>query len=124
MHHNSKLAEFAVRNLLELDAEDCGSYVLLANIYSDSGKLEPFAEVRKMMKEKGIQKSPGCSWIEVDNKVHVFTVDDTNHPQIKDIYIMLEAIMKKIESTGCYLNPSNSVCTQSYHTEKLAVALG
>ncbi|XP_015872705.2 pentatricopeptide repeat-containing protein At2g13600 [Ziziphus jujuba] len=124
MHRNSKLAEFAVKNLLELDAKDSGSYVLLANIYSDSGKLEAFAEVRKMMKEKGIQKNPGCSWIEVDNRVHVFTVDDTNHPRIKDVYIMLEETIKKIEDTGQYLNPNKSLREQGYHSEKLAVAFG
>ncbi|KAH7541784.1 hypothetical protein FEM48_Zijuj02G0004400 [Ziziphus jujuba var. spinosa] len=88
MHHNSKLAEFAVKILLELDAEDSGSHVLPANIYSDSGKLEAFADVTKMMKEKGVQKNPGCSWTEVDNRVHVFIEDDTNHPQIKDVYII------------------------------------
>ncbi|KAJ1401440.1 Tetratricopeptide-like helical domain superfamily [Sesbania bispinosa] len=34
-----------------------------------------------------VEDSGGCSWIEVDNRVHVFTVDDTSHPQIKGIYI-------------------------------------
>lgn len=99
IHHDSKVAEFAVRNLLELDVEDSGSYVLLANIYSDSGKLEGVADVRKLMREKGIRKNPGCSWIEVENRVHVFTVDDTNHPKMKDICRMLGEIMKKIEDT-------------------------
>ncbi|PON47279.1 DYW domain containing protein [Parasponia andersonii] len=124
IHHNSNLAEFAARNLLELDVEDSGCYVLLANIYSDSGKLEAFANVRKLMREKGIQKSPGCSWIEVDNRVHVFTVNDTNHPKIKDIYRMLEEIIREIEGTGHYVSPTSSLRSQRYHSEKLAVAFG
>ncbi|KAA8537378.1 hypothetical protein F0562_026935 [Nyssa sinensis] len=109
IHGNVKLAEIAVKNLIELDVDDSGSYVLLANIYSDSGKLEGVSDMRKLMREKGVRKNPGCSWIEVDNRVHVFTVDDTNHPQIKDIYRMLEEIIKKIEDTGSYVNQLHSV---------------
>ncbi|KAI9079111.1 hypothetical protein K1719_038950 [Acacia pycnantha] len=67
-----KTSRIAVKNLTELDTEDSGGYVLLANIYSNSGVLEGLANVRKAMKEKGIRKSPGYSWIEVDNRVHVF----------------------------------------------------
>ncbi|KAJ0024496.1 hypothetical protein Pint_09189 [Pistacia integerrima] len=92
IHCNTNLAELILRNLLELDFEVSGSYILLANTYSDSGKLEGVACVRKLMREKGMRKNPGCSWIEVDNRIHVFTADDINHPQIKDIYSVLEEI--------------------------------
>lgn len=124
IHRNSKLAEYAMKNLLELDLEDSGSYVLLANIYSESGKLEDVANVRKLMKEKGIRKNPGCSWIEVDNRVHVFTVDDTNHPQIQAIYRMLEEIAKRVRDNGRYISAEGFVNSQSYHSEKLAIAFG
>nr|XP_004293115.2 PREDICTED: pentatricopeptide repeat-containing protein At2g13600-like [Fragaria vesca subsp. vesca]XP_011459406.1 PREDICTED: pentatricopeptide repeat-containing protein At2g13600-like [Fragaria vesca subsp. vesca]XP_011459407.1 PREDICTED: pentatricopeptide repeat-containing protein At2g13600-like [Fragaria vesca subsp. vesca] len=124
LHRDYNLAEFASRNLLELDLDDSGSYVLIANTYSDCGQLEAFADVRKQMRNKGIEKNPGCSWIEVNNRVHVFTVDDTNHPQIKDVYRILEKIVKKIEDTGCYVSSSNEVRSQLHHSEKLAVAFG
>ncbi|KAF7833856.1 pentatricopeptide repeat-containing protein [Senna tora] len=124
IHHHSRLAETAVKNLMELNVEDSGCFVLLANIYTDSGELEGLANVRKMMKEKGIRKRPGCSWIEVGNRVHVFTVDDTNHPQIKEIYIKLEEMMKKIEDTGRYSGAVATHRSQKYHSEKLAFAFG
>ncbi|XP_065880623.1 pentatricopeptide repeat-containing protein At2g13600 isoform X2 [Euphorbia lathyris] len=97
-HGNAELAEFALRNLLELDVHDNRSLILLAHIYSESGKAEGVADVRKLMKKRGIHKNPGCSWIEVDNRVHVFTVDETSHPQIKDIYSMLDAILYTLAS--------------------------
>ncbi|XP_057958814.1 pentatricopeptide repeat-containing protein At2g13600-like [Malania oleifera] len=97
IHGSTELAELALKNLLELDAEESGGYVLLANMYSDHHKLEGVANVRKLMREKGIQKNPGCSWIEVDNTMHVFTADDSSHPQINDVYRMLEDIIKEIE---------------------------
>lgn len=125
IHHNSRLVETAAKKLMELDVEDSGGYFLLANIYAESGELENVADMRKLMKAKGIRKSPGCSWIEVDNRVHVFTVDDTNHPQIKDVYRKLEEMMKKIEDTGRYASVVSSVHrTQKYHSEKLAFAFG
>ncbi|KAJ4702328.1 Pentatricopeptide repeat-containing protein [Melia azedarach] len=102
IHCNTKLAELVVRNLFELDVDISGSYTLLANLYSDSGKLDGVAGVRKLMREKGIRKNPGCSWIEVDNTINIFTVDDVNHPQIKEIYRVLEQIREKIENNGDY----------------------
>lgn len=125
IHHDSRLAETAVKNLMELNVEDSGGYVLLANIYAESGELEGVADMRMLIKAKGIRKSPGCSWIEVDSRVHVFTVDDTNHPQIKEIYMKLEEMMRKIEDTGRYISVVPSAHrSQKYHSEKLAFAFG
>ncbi|OVA01084.1 Pentatricopeptide repeat [Macleaya cordata] len=124
IHGNTKLAEFAAKNLLELDLEDSGSYVLLANTYAEAGKLDGVAKVRKLMRERGIRKNPGCSWIEAGNRVHVFTVDDTNHPQINDVHRKLEEVVKKIEDTGKYVNKDSSGGSRGYHSEKLAVAFG
>ncbi|CAH1430976.1 unnamed protein product [Lactuca virosa] len=120
IHGNATMAETALKNLVVLDAEDSGSYVLLANLYSDSGELDSVSDVRRVMKEKGIRKNPGCSWIEVDNRVHVFTVDDTNHPRINDVYKKLEEIIKKVEDVGMY----SSNKAKAYHSEKLAMAFG
>lgn len=125
IHHDSILAETAAKKLMELNVEDSGGYVLLANIYAESGELENVADMRKLMKVKGIRKSPGCSWIEVDNRVHVFTVDETSHPQINEVYVKLEEMMKKIEDTGRYVSiVSCAHRSQKYHSEKLAFAFG
>ncbi|WOG83939.1 hypothetical protein DCAR_0103118 [Daucus carota subsp. sativus] len=124
IHGNSELAEIALKKLMELDAEDSGSYILLSNIYSEAGQLKGVLDVRRLMREKGVKKNPGCSWIEVDNRVHVFTVDDTSHPQIKEIYIKLEEIIKKVKDTGKYTNEIDHTRPMTYHSEKIAVAYG
>nr|KYP45786.1 Pentatricopeptide repeat-containing protein At2g22070 family [Cajanus cajan] len=125
IHHDSRLAETAAKKLMELNVEDSGGYVLLANIYAESGELENVADMRMLMKAKGIRKSPGCSWIEVNNRIHVFTVEDTSHPRIKEIYMKLEEMMKKIEETGRYVSVASSAHrSQKYHSEKLAFAFG
>ncbi|GMH04738.1 hypothetical protein Nepgr_006578 [Nepenthes gracilis] len=112
---DTELAEFAVSKLQELDVQESGSYVLLSNMYSDSGKLEGVLNVRKIMREKGIQKNPGCSWIEVNNRVHVFSVNDTNHPQMDEVLKMLEFAISEMEETtnciidGALLDPASNV---------------
>ncbi|XP_020260124.1 pentatricopeptide repeat-containing protein At3g24000, mitochondrial-like [Asparagus officinalis] len=123
IHGNTKLAEYAAKNLFELDSKDPGSYVLLAKIYADGGELDSSAGVRKLMKERGIRKNPGCSWIEVNNTIHVFTADDVNHPQINEVLKVLERVIAKIERLG-YVREDSSFGSQSFHSEKLAVAFG
>ncbi|KAF5178437.1 Pentatricopeptide repeat [Thalictrum thalictroides] len=123
-HGNTELAECAGRHLFELDPKHSGSYVLLANMYSDSGNMDAVSSVRKLMRERGIRKNPGCSWIEAGNRVHVFVVDETDHPQLDDVHKMLEDLLKKIEDTGHYVNRNNYGGSRGYHSEKLAVAFG
>ncbi|PIA56930.1 hypothetical protein AQUCO_00700939v1 [Aquilegia coerulea] len=123
-HGNTELAECAGRHLLELDPKHSGSYVLLANTYAESGDLDAVSSVRKLMRERGIRKNPGCSWIEAGNRVHVFVVDETDHPQLDDVHKMLEELLKKIEATGHYVNKNSSGGSRGYHSEKLAVAFG
>ncbi|KAK2368452.1 pentatricopeptide repeat-containing protein [Trifolium repens] len=39
--------------------------------------------VRKMKNLKGIKKSPGCSWITIKDKVHLFLAGDQSHGNMK-----------------------------------------
>ncbi|KAK3000910.1 hypothetical protein RJ639_021379 [Escallonia herrerae] len=46
-------------------------YVMLANIYASAGRWEEVATVRKLMRDNGLKKKPGCSWVEVNKRVHL-----------------------------------------------------
>jgi pentatricopeptide repeat protein len=122
IHGNNELAEFAAKHLLELNLPDSGSYMLMAKIYADAGKSDDSAQVRKLMRDKGIKKNPGYSWMEVDNKVHVFKVDDVCHPQVLAIRKKLDELIEKIAHLG-YVR-TESPCSEIHHSEKLAVAFG
>ncbi|KMT19230.1 hypothetical protein BVRB_1g014120 [Beta vulgaris subsp. vulgaris] len=91
-YRDTEVVEFALRELLELDVKGLGSYSLLANTYSELGKSEHVASVRKIMRETGIQNNRGCSWIEIHEKVNVFTANCCSHPQMADIHDMLESL--------------------------------
>lgn len=85
IHGNVELGVRAAEHLVDLDPQDVATYVLLSNIYAAAGRWDDRARVRKTMKDRGLRKEPGCSWIEVNNRVHAFVVEDKLHPQIRSI---------------------------------------
>ncbi|XP_057841168.2 pentatricopeptide repeat-containing protein At4g02750 isoform X3 [Cryptomeria japonica] len=132
-HENIELGEFAAEQLFELDPKHTSSYVLLSDIYAKEGKWAGLQKIRKLSKDRGIKKIPGCSWIEVHKMVHVFCVGDRSHPQTEDIYKMLEILTWEMKAAG-YLPDSRHVSNDVeeeerelymlHHSEKLAIAFG
>ncbi|XP_028213609.1 putative pentatricopeptide repeat-containing protein At5g37570 isoform X2 [Glycine soja] len=58
LYGNVELGEIAARHLFEIDPEDSGNYVLLANTYASKDKWEHAQEVKKLISEKGMKKKP------------------------------------------------------------------
>ncbi|KAL5990739.1 hypothetical protein ACLOJK_011643 [Asimina triloba] len=98
----------AADNLFKLVPEQSACYVLLSNIYAKAGRWDDVTSVRRIMKSKGIKKSPGCSNVELGNRVHTFVVGDRCHPQSKEIYAKLDSLVGKMKEVGNYS------CYQSY----------
>jgi pentatricopeptide repeat protein len=65
-HNNIKLGKYVAGCILELDPENTTPYVLLSNMYAEAGRWDGIEEVRKMMKDRGLKKKRGCSWIEIN----------------------------------------------------------
>ncbi|KAM3681993.1 hypothetical protein ACJW31_12G038900 [Castanea mollissima] len=86
--------------VIELEPQGSASYVLLYNIYNDAGINLPATKIRELMKDRGVKKEPGLSWIELGNEVHCFVVGDQSHPMSQVIYARLEEMMKTIEKLG------------------------
>lgn len=100
VHGNIVLGKHAAECLLELK-QDASTYVILANIYAAEGQWADAAKVRNMMRERGIKKQPGCSWIEIKNKIHTFVAGDTAHLQSDKICAMLDSMVGRIKQAGC-----------------------
>ncbi|KAI3935345.1 hypothetical protein MKW98_027165 [Papaver atlanticum] len=62
-HMNVDIAELSARHLIELEPDNATPYVVLSNIYSVVGLQEDEKELRLIKNQKGVKKSPGCSWI-------------------------------------------------------------
>jgi len=133
VHVDATIGEYAAKHLFELEPEDAGTYVTLSNIYAAAGRWEHAAKVRKLMKERKVAKEPGCSWIEVNDKVHTFYIGDRLHSQTSEIYAELEKLDGQMKEMG-YVPDTNLVMHNvdneqkeqilHYHSEKLAIAFG
>ena len=100
--------ECAKKHLLELDPKNVGKYVLMPIIYAMKIWWDVVAKMIQMMKNKGIQKVPYSSWIQVNNKVHAFLEGDISHSQTQEIYVMFEGLSRKMEEAG-YMPYINSI---------------
>uniref|UniRef100_A0A5B7BSG4 Uncharacterized protein n=1 Tax=Davidia involucrata TaxID=16924 RepID=A0A5B7BSG4_DAVIN len=108
VHGDANIGKLAAKELLEVEPENAGTYLSLANMYALSGKWREAAKVRLKMKDKGLKKQPGCSWIEVGNGVNVFVVGDKSHHQSKIIYSLLQDLHAKMKKAGYVPNDNLS----------------
>eukprot|EP01018_Ginkgo_biloba_P019015 Gb_21714 [translate_table: standard] len=133
IHSNIELGELVAERLFELDPKNDAQYVLLSNIYASAGWWDDVEKVRKMMKDRRVKRMPGCSWIEVNNKVYDFLTGDRSHPQLEKIYAKLESLSGQMKEAG-YVPDTKFVLHDvgdeqkeqilSRHSEKLAIAFG
>ncbi|KAJ4972692.1 hypothetical protein NE237_005866 [Protea cynaroides] len=77
------------KELFRLEPKSASNHVLLANMYAANGRWEEMRRIRGLMKEKGLRKESGYSWIEIGKDVSIFGVGDNLHPQNHLIYSML-----------------------------------
>ncbi|KAI4315019.1 hypothetical protein L6164_027870 [Bauhinia variegata] len=100
LHNNVILGEEIVQFLVSHNLASSGTYILLSNIYASAGNWDGVARVRSLMKDSGVEKEPGRSFIEVNNKVHEFVAGSLRHPKRKEIYLMLEEINSLLRANG------------------------
>ncbi|XP_068658364.1 pentatricopeptide repeat-containing protein At4g02750 [Aristolochia californica] len=133
MHGNTQLGEMAAERIFEMEPKNAGMYVLLSNLYATSRRWTDVDKMRLYMRERGVSKVPGFSWIEVKNKVHTFSVGDSLHPDKEKIYAFLEELDLQMKKAG-YVSATKMVLHDveeeekehmlRHHSEKLAVAFG
>ncbi|CAI8605278.1 unnamed protein product [Vicia faba] len=100
MHGNTDIGKLVADKVLKIEPENAGTYSLLSNMYASVGKWKEAANVRMKMKDKGLKKQPGCSWIEVGNTVQVFVVGDKSHSQSEDLGYLLLDLHIKMKKAG------------------------
>lgn len=73
---DAELAAEALRHLTVLEPNHSGNYSLLSNTYASLGRWNESRMVRKVMRDAGVEKMPGLSYIEVNNIVYEFIAGD------------------------------------------------
>ncbi|KAG4951159.1 putative pentatricopeptide repeat-containing protein [Glycine max] len=132
IHKNQELAKKAADQLFNMKVlRDAAPYVSMSNIYAAAGEWNNVGKVKKAMRERGVRKVPAYSWVEIKQKTHVFSANDTSHPQMKEITRKLDELEKQMEEqaykpdSGCALyNVDEEVKVESlkYHSERIAIA--
>ncbi|KAG0470930.1 hypothetical protein HPP92_017630 [Vanilla planifolia] len=106
VHTKPELGREVARIIQRLGPEDTGNFVLMSNIYSSVGRYHEAAQVRLVQKEKGFNKSPGCSWVEIHGKLHAFVGGDKSHPESSEIYRRLVDLFVEIRKLGYRVDTS------------------
>jgi pentatricopeptide repeat protein len=133
IHGNVEMGERVAKQVLELEPENAAGYVLLSNLYTATGNRDLSENIERERKERSVKKHPGRTWIEVDNEVHTFVVDDQHHPQMIEIHAELKRLSGLMHDAG-YVPDTNFVLHDveeeekvfhlCHHSEKLAIAFG
>ncbi|XP_011627474.1 pentatricopeptide repeat-containing protein At2g03880, mitochondrial-like [Amborella trichopoda] len=100
MHNDPDLARFALEKLIELEPKNGGNYVIMSNVHANAGDWGGVAEVRRRLRERGIEKVPGCSSIEIDKRFHECVSGDSSHPQIVEVCEVQHALAKQLKMEG------------------------
>ncbi|XP_072991511.1 pentatricopeptide repeat-containing protein At1g74630 [Typha latifolia] len=133
IYGNVRLAEHVKKQLSELDPDESGDHVLLSNIYAVAGKWKDVAKIRRVMRNHGINKSPGWSSIEVDKIVYTFVASDELSAVVEEARENLAVIILRLRMEGYIPQVANVLHdieeeekhdTITRHSEKLAVAFG
>lgn len=60
---NIELGKLAAQRAIDLDPQNVGVYIMLSNLYAKLGMWDEIEQLRELMKERGLKKDVGCSWI-------------------------------------------------------------
>ncbi|XP_048444099.1 putative pentatricopeptide repeat-containing protein At3g25970 [Pyrus x bretschneideri] len=84
--------------------EHCTYVLLLCNMYGHLKRWVEKASVKRLMREKGVRRVPGWSWIETKDEVISFKAEDRSHPHCKEIYFVLAVLMEEIRRMDVVAN--------------------
>nr|DAD36428.1 TPA_asm: hypothetical protein HUJ06_007069 [Nelumbo nucifera] len=133
INSGTQITERVLEHILAMSSSDTGYYVLASNIYASLGKWDQVRKIRKSIKDRGLKKDPGCSWIEIRNRVYVFGTGNRAVEQSEEIYQLLRKLGDLMVKEGYVADPNfvlydveeeekrDMLCG---HSERLAIAFG
>jgi pentatricopeptide repeat protein len=133
MFKDADTAAVAAKRLFETGSRNSGAHMLLSSTYAAAGRHVDAALARKAMRDAGVRKETGLSWLEAAGEMHTFVSNCRRHKRSEEIYSVLEKVGEKMEAAG-YVADTSAVLkdvdgdekrgTVRYHSERLAVGLG
>ncbi|GAA0174595.1 hypothetical protein LIER_27958 [Lithospermum erythrorhizon] len=100
-----ELGKLASNHLFEMEPENTGNYVIMANLYAKAGRWHEAERVREKMKNIGLHKIAGSSWIETPHGVHCFVAKDESNTRSEEIYDTICGLLKLMMEEGYVMMP-------------------
>ncbi|KAL5227792.1 hypothetical protein ABZP36_016057 [Zizania latifolia] len=109
IHGDAAMAEATIAKVLHAEAESTGNHMLITNLYAMCGMWDDSKRVRVMTKEAGLRKSPGQSWIEVNNKVFAFAAESAppSLPGADDVFRVLDDLYVEMKDEQYIMDDLN-----------------
>ncbi|KAL8154294.1 hypothetical protein V2J09_012054 [Rumex salicifolius] len=73
---NFDVGEKVIQLLLEIAPSDSGNYIVSSKVFANMKRWDDAAKMRALMRQKGVAKTPGCSWIEIEHQLYEFRAGD------------------------------------------------
>ncbi|KAF3773452.1 Pentatricopeptide repeat-containing protein [Nymphaea thermarum] len=116
VHESVELGVEVIKHPLEIEPHNDGYYVVLSNIYAEAGRWDDLAKVRRLMKDRGIKKTPGCSFITIDGLTHEFVAGEA--------HILVQKRLTETSAALLDIAEEEKEHALYRHSEKLAVVFG
>lgn len=98
IHGSENLLESVTRRIIKQEPSNPSYLTLISNMSASVGRWRDALTYRVTMRQQGVVKVPGCSSIQIGNKVHEFLARDTRHEEKKDIYKILYSLNRHFDA--------------------------
>nr|UPT49058.1 pentatricopeptide repeat protein AaPPR1477 [Agave angustifolia] len=131
VYKNVELGKIVAGVLFDIEPQNPGNYLSLLSILIGAKMWDDASRIRKLMKDRGIAKEPGCSWVQIKSNVYTFVKGDDRFAMRGEVYDFLGEMGEKMKAEG--YKPDTDFVMQDVdaeekeealcsHSEKLAVA--
>nr|ACF22688.1 vegetative storage protein [Brachypodium distachyon] len=113
-HHDTEMSEVVAAKLLKLDPDHAGYYNLLNNIYTFDENWSSAKENRNIIRDRGLNKVPGCSAVELNNVMHTFTAGERPHKDWEKISRLLREFSRTLKGGDCFFQLDNHLVFEDF----------
>nr|VDD52582.1 unnamed protein product [Brassica oleracea] len=100
LHGNVSVGEIAAKELFVLESLNPGNYVMVSNLYADAKMWDKVDKIREVMKQRGIKKEAGCSWVQVKDKIQIFVAgggyEFRSSDEYKKLWLELQEAIERL----------------------------
>lgn len=97
---NVEVGERVIHRIMKLEPSNSWNYVVSSKIYANTDRLDDSARMIGLMRERGVSKTPGCSWVEVNGKVFEFYASTEPQHGAEDMYELMDTLVDDMRLEG------------------------